>query len=134
MEQQISRPTYPTIIPYLIAQDADGLIDFVKQVFGAVELFRLIGSAGGTHAEVNIGNSIVMIGGGGKNNDWSGEPATAALFLYLDDVQIAYQRAMQAGATSFMEPTDVPQRGYSADFKDPFGNTWFLTTRVREGR
>ncbi|GCE30095.1 hypothetical protein KDA_55790 [Dictyobacter alpinus] len=134
MEQTVNRTTYPTIIPYLIAQDADALLDFVKQVFGATELFRTIGNAGGTHAEVRIGDSIVMIGGGGEGKKWSGEAVTAALYLSIDEVKETYERAMKAGSTSLQEPTEVPKRGYSADFNDPFGNTWFLSRREQGER
>jgi hypothetical protein len=55
--------------------------DIVKEAFAATELFRGTGSAGGIHAEVRIGDSIVMIGGGGA---WRGEPIPAAIYLYMD--------------------------------------------------
>ncbi|GLV53429.1 hypothetical protein KDH_02830 [Dictyobacter sp. S3.2.2.5] len=132
MEQAISPADYPTVIPYLINQDAPSLIEFVKQTFGAIEHMRTIGNAGGVHCEVIISNSVIMIGGGRGDDRWKGEAATAALFLYIDDVQGAYQRAIQANATSLLEPINVPQRGLSADFKDPFGNTWFLSARQHE--
>ena len=59
------REGFHTITPYLIVPGAAELIDFVKQAFGAEELYRGTGSAGGIHAEVRIGESMVMIGGGG---------------------------------------------------------------------
>src|SRR2546421_9433865 len=54
---------FHTVTPYLMVQEAAQLIDFVKQAFGATELMRATGSAGGIHAEVRIGDSVVMIGG-----------------------------------------------------------------------
>ena len=65
------REGFHTITPYLIVPGAVDLIDFVKQAFGAEELYRGTGSAGGIHAEVRIDDSIVMIGGGGA---WRGTP------------------------------------------------------------
>ncbi len=56
---------YRTVTPYIVAQDAAGLLDFVKQAFGAEENFRSVGGAGGIHAEVRVGDSMLMMGGGG---------------------------------------------------------------------
>jgi PhnB protein len=75
------REGFHTVTPYLIVQEAAQLINFVKEAFAATELFRGTGSAGGIHAEVRIGDSIVMIGGGGA---WRGEPIPAAIYLYMD--------------------------------------------------
>ena len=68
--------------PYVVAQDAAGLIDFVKQAFGAEEIFRSVGSAGGIHAEVRIGDSMLMMGGGGPGLAWRGKSKPLA-FHYL---------------------------------------------------
>lgn len=119
------REGFHTITPYLIVQDAGNLIEFVKQVFGATELFRGTGSAGGIHAEVRIGDSMVMIGGDGA---WQGEPSPASLYLYMDDVDSVYARALQAGATSITEPADQPYGDRIAGVKDAFGNVWYIAT------
>lgn len=121
------REGYYTVTPYLIVQEAAQLIDFVKQVFGATETFRGIGSEGGIHAEVRIGNSMVMIGGGGA---WKGEPSPATLYLYIDDVDAVYTRALQAGATSISEPADQPYGDRLAGMKDSFGNMWYVATYI----
>ena len=63
------------------------------------------GSADGIHAEVRIGDSVVMIGGGGA---WSGEAMPAAIYLYMDDVDAVYKRALQTGAASITESADQP--------------------------
>ena len=55
---------YRTVTPYLIAQDGPALLEFTKQAFGAEEMFRTVGSAGGLHAEARIGDSMLMLGGG----------------------------------------------------------------------
>ena len=123
------REGYHTVTPYLIVQEAAQLIDFVKQAFGATETFRGTGSAGGIHAEVRIGNSMVMIGGGGTSNS---EPSPATLYLYMDNVDAVYTRALQAGATSISEPADQPYGDRVAGVKDAFGNVWYISTHIED--
>jgi PhnB protein len=123
------REGFHTITPYLMVQEADQLVEFVKQAFGATELLRGIGSAGGLHAEVRIGDSMVMIGGGGA---WRGEPMPAAIYLYMDEVDPVYKRALQAGATSIMEPADQPYGDRLAGVKDPFSNVWYIATHKQD--
>ncbi len=123
------REGFHTVTPYLMVQEAAQLIDFVKQAFEATELFRGTGSAGGIHAEVRIGDSMVMIGGAGT---WSGEPMPAAIYLYMDDVDAVYKRALQAGVASLSEPTDQPYGDRVAGVKDPFGNVWYIATHIED--
>jgi PhnB protein len=112
-----------TITPYLTVERAEQLVDFVKQAFGGVELFRTIGSAGGLHAEVNIGDSKLMIGG------YKGvEEMPTALHLYVPDADAVYQRALEAGATSLEEPVDQFYGDREAGVKDPTGNVWWIAT------
>jgi PhnB protein len=88
---------YRTINPYLIVRGVTKLIDFLKSVFGAEEMERFTDSDGGvTHAEVRIGDSVVMMGE--ATNDWKAMPAS--LYIYVKDTDDAYNRALQAGATS----------------------------------
>ncbi|NOK57945.1 MAG: hypothetical protein GFH27_549287n249 [Chloroflexi bacterium AL-W] len=123
------RPGFYTVTPYIIVQDIDALIDFVKQVFGATETLRLTGSAGGFHVEVSIGNSMMMLGGGGA---WEGTPIPAALYVYVDDVDAVYQRALQSGATTLMEPTNESDGDRRGGVQDPFGNQWFIATHIED--
>lgn len=116
------REGFHTVTPYLMVQEAAQLIDFVKQAFGATELFRTTGSAGGIHAEVRIGDSMVMIGGA------SSGAMPAAIYLYMNDVDEVYKRALEAGATSMGEPTDQPYGERVAGVKDAFGNVWWIGT------
>jgi PhnB protein len=133
-EQPAAKPVnfipegYHTITPYLMVRGADQLIDFVKQAFGAVELYRTTGTAGGLHAEVQIGTSRIMIGG---NADLK-EEATAAIYVYVPDVDAVYERALRAGAKMVQEPKDQPYGDRNAWVKDPFGNTWFIATHVKD--
>jgi PhnB protein len=123
------REGFHTVTPYLMVRKAAELVDFVKQAFGATELTRSTGSAGGLHIEVRIGDSMVMIGGGGS---WSGEPMPAALYLYMDDVDTVYTSALKAGGTSIMEPANQPYGDRLAGVKDLFGNVWYISTRTQD--
>ena len=129
------REGFQTITPYLVVQDAAGLIDFVKQAFGGEELMRSTGSAGGIHCEIRLGDSMIMIGGGGA---WRGTPMPSAIHLYVRDCDSVYQRAVETGATVLRAPQDQDYGDRDASVKDPFGNHWYIGTNkatghVREG-
>jgi uncharacterized glyoxalase superfamily protein PhnB len=114
---------YHTVTPYLTVRRAEQLVEFVKQAFGATEVFRTIGSAGGLHAEVTIGESKLMIGG-----YEAVEEIPTALHLYVPDADAVYQRALDAGATSVEEPVDQFYGDREAGVKDPTGNVWWIAT------
>jgi len=117
------REGFNTVTPYLTVERAPELLDFVKQAFGATETFRTTGSAGGMHAEARIGDSMVMIGGGPGI-----QQHPTAIHLYIPDVDAAYQRAIDSGATSLLEPADQPYGERSGAVQDPTGNLWYLAT------
>ena len=119
---------YRTLTPYIVAQDAAGLIDFVKQAYGAEETFRSIGGAGGIHAEVRVGDSMLMMGGGGPGLKWSGNPKQFGFHYYVPDCDATYKRALEAGATSITEPVDQPYGERSATVRDTAGNFWYIAT------
>lgn len=122
-------PEPQSLTLYLTVRRAPELLDFVKRAFGAVEILRTTGSAGGMHAEARIGNSNLMIGG------FAAMPSEqpAILHLYVEDADAAYQRAIEAGATSTSEPRDQPYGDREASVKDPFGNQWYIATHKGKG-
>jgi len=124
---------YHTVTPYLVVQDAPALINFMRQAFAAEETFRTIGSAGGVHAEVRLGDSMLMIGGGGPGLTWQGKPMPTSLHLYVEDTDAVYQRALEAGATSVEQPTDQFYGDHEAGVKDPAGNYWWIATHKEGG-
>ncbi len=121
---------YHTITPYIVVPDAPALIDFARQVFGAEETFRTVGGAGGIHAEIRVGDSMLMIGGGAPDLTWRGESKLVALHIYVEDTDAAYERALQAGAVSIGPPQDQPYGERGGAVKDQFGNFWYIATAI----
>jgi uncharacterized glyoxalase superfamily protein PhnB len=119
---------YSTVSPYLIVSGAQAVIDFVTKTFGATALRRYDMEDGSVlHAEVGIGDSVVMIGDAGGS--WS--PAPSHIHVYVDDVDAVYRRALLAGGSPVDAPThkegDPDRRG---GVRDPGGNTWWIATQV----
>jgi PhnB protein len=119
---------YRTVTPYIVAEDADGLIEFLKNTFGAEEKFRAVGSAGGRHADLRIEDSPLMVGGGGAGLAWKGAAIPNAFHIYVRDCDAVYRRALQQGAKSINAPTDQPYGERSASVKDAAGNHWYIAT------
>ena len=116
------------LTPYLVVPRAEPVIEFVKDVFGAEEIFRGVGSAGGLHCEVRIGDSPLMIGGGREGIAWDREPSLLAMHIYVEDTDAVYRRALEAGAASIHEPMDQAYGERSAAVKDQAGNYWYIAT------
>ena len=119
-----------SVTAYLAVRPAIELVEFVKRAFGAEELLRTTGSAGGVHAEVRIGDTKVMIGGGGA---WGGEPAPTGLHLYVPDADRVYRHALEAGAESLYAPVDQPYGDREAGVRDVAGNHWYIATHQAGG-
>jgi PhnB protein len=120
---------YTTLTTYLVAPDADGLIDFMTRAFGAQETFRSgPGAEGGLHAEVKIGDSMLMVGGGAKGMKWRGTPMPSAFHIYVPDCDATYALAVAAGATSISAPADQEYGERSANVQDANGNFWYIAT------
>lgn len=116
------------VTPYLVAQDAESVIEFVKKTFGGEEIFRAVGSAGGYHCEMRVEDSMLMIGGGGAGLSWKGDALLGAFHVYVRDCDAAYKRALQAGGKSLAEPTDQEYGERSASVIDAAGNHWYMAT------
>ncbi len=120
---------YSTVTPYIVAQDADALIDFMKKTFDAEELFRSgPGSEGGLHCEVRLGDSMLMVGGGAAGMKWRGTPMPSAFHVYVPDCDVTYARALEAGAASINKPADQFYGERSAAVKDAAENFWYIAT------
>ena len=119
--------TYRTVTPYLVVDDADAVMKFMTAAFGAVERScqrRPDGAVG--HAEMTIGDSLIMLG-------QSGGPfkaRTSAFYLWIDDVDVAYERALRAGGTSESKPEDKPY-GHRNAGVEMAGIAWWLAAPIK---
>ena len=119
---------YPIVSPYLVVQAPQEVIDFLTTVFDAAELQRFAAPDGAVmHAELRLGDSVVMIGGAGPA--WPSAPAH--LHVYVADVDASYRAALTAGGRSVQAPehrNGEPNR--RAGVTDPGGNTWWISTLI----
>src|SRR5689334_6689441 len=123
-----SMDTYRTVTPYLVVLDADAELSFLKAAFGATEKLTHRNSDGSImHAEVEIGNSLVMMGQ--ANDTW--KALTAALYVWVEKVDEVYAKAVAAGATSQSEPEDKPYGHRTAGVVDSNGVTWWIGSPIQ---
>jgi PhnB protein len=122
------RDGFSTVRPYLFGRL--DLADFVRQVFGAQELARRKYGEKAFHIESKIGDSVVVLE---VREPPYPTATTASVYLYVDDVDAAYKRAIEAGATSVSEPKDQPYQERNAGVRDSFGNIWYIATYMGPG-
>jgi PhnB protein len=121
-----SRPPngFHSVTPRMVVADAEAQVEFLRAVFGA---------SGEVHAdrpaEIYIGDSLVMVTSAGAR-----EPFPAFLYIYVDDADGTYQRALEAGAVTVEEPLDTPYGDRRAMVRDPFGNVFQIAHRIAPGK
>ncbi len=127
------RPGFPTASPYLVFRDVAAALAFYEKALGATPVSRH-GDAQGRimHAELRIGDSTFMFSGENAAFPFMRSVETIGdspvqFFLYVDQVDERFRRALDAGGTSIMPVTNQPY-GRSGGFKDPFGLIWWLST------
>ncbi len=128
---------FRAVTPHLVVRDAGKAIDFYIRAFGAVERFRMPGPDGHVmHAEVTIGDSIVMLCDEhpehGSLGPQAGKPSPVTLHLYVEDADAAFRRAVAAGAEVRMPLADMFWGDRYGQVADPFGHSWSIATNVRE--
>ncbi|MEV4175556.1 MULTISPECIES: VOC family protein [unclassified Nonomuraea] len=120
---------YTTVTPWIISPDTDGIIRYLETAFDAVELGRVTDADGRIgHAEVRIGDAIVMLFDSAPG--WP--PTPAFLRLYVPDADATHRRAVAAGGTSITDVTHLYWGDRVGRVRDPFGNLWWIQTRVEE--
>jgi PhnB protein len=127
---------YHSVTPYLTVDGAADAIRFYEQAFGATELLRMpMGDRIG-HAEIRIGDSVVMLSDEwpdfGKLGPNKRGGASSMLMIYLEDVDAAFARAVAAGATVERGVEDQFYGDRSGSVTDPFGHSWTLSTHVED--
>jgi PhnB protein len=122
---------YHTITPYFAVRDAAKLMDFLKRAFDGEEIERLAMPDGTVmHGQMKVGNSMVMIGYNPPGSNYPLMPAM--LYMYVNDADAAYRKAIQAGGKSVMEPMDQFYGDRSGAVEDPAGNQWWMATRKED--
>ncbi len=119
---------YHTVTPYLVVGDANKLLTFLEAAFDAKEMEKMCDGAGDIlHAEVKIGDSMVMLGG--KKD---APKSNVMLYLYVKDTDAVYHKAVAAGGISILAPMNQFYGDRNAAVEDAFGNQWWIATRVED--
>ena len=122
------KTVYPAVAPYLIVNNADKLIEFLKKAFDFKEGVRHLQPDGTImHAELSLNDSMVMISEASEQFP----PNPTMIHLFLNECDSFYDRALQAGATSITEPKDQEYGHRSAGVKDASGNQWWIATDLK---
>src|SRR5262245_9148452 len=114
MSAREPRRGYRTITPRIVVDDVEAQVAFFQSVFGATG-----GAEPGRPAEVRLGDSLVMISSSSERDVFPG-----FFYVYVDDADVTYERALDAGAVSIEAPIDVPYGDRRAMVRDPFGNVF----------
>jgi PhnB protein len=117
-EQNFVPKGWPAVVPRIVCNQAEQLVEFIKNVFDATGDYLTE-----RPTVLNIGGSLIMISEAGVR-----DPVAAFLYVYVADTDATYQRAIQAGAKSLEKPADVPYGDRRAMVKDQWGNTWQIAT------
>lgn len=123
------RDGFHTVTPYLLVAGVARLISFASDAFEADVLSRETRPDGEImHAEVRIGDSMVIMGE--ASDEFGSMPAS--IYLYVNDCDVVYQRALDAGGSSVFEITDLPSGERYGGVRDPCGNIWWIATHVED--
>jgi uncharacterized glyoxalase superfamily protein PhnB len=120
---------YHRVTPYLVVEDGEGLLAFLKAAFQAEVLGRTDRPDGSiANAEVRIGDSMLMVAQ--AREPW--KPMPAGFYLYVPDTDAVYNAAMAAGGVSTLEPSDQFYGDRNAGVQDAWGNNWWIATHIED--
>ena len=120
---------YPRVSPYLIVKNVEKTMDFIQYVFDGKVLEKMKTPNGSVnHGEISIGDSVIMMGRATESH----EPQNVMLYIYVDDTDAAYKRALEKGAESVMEPVDQFYGDRNAGVKDKDGISWWMASHVED--
>jgi uncharacterized glyoxalase superfamily protein PhnB len=130
MTERPNPPGFHVITPYLLVGGLDDLVPFLTKAFGAHESYRLNRPDGSImHIEMRIGDSALMMG---EPMEGFG-PMPSSLYLYVDDSDAVFRRALEAGGESVMDVTTMEHAGERyGGVRDPSGNIWWIATHLRD--
>lgn len=120
---------YHTVTPYLTVKDSAAQIEFLEKAFNATLKYNMKDDSGIVrHAEMQIGDSMVMIGQ--ARDQWAPKPMN--FYLYVPDCDALYKSALAAGGKSVQEPSTQFYGDRHGGVDDPNGNTWWIATHVED--
>ena len=127
---------YHSVTPYLIIKGAAKAIDYYKKVFGATEIMRMPGPNGTVmHAEIKIGDSIIMLADEQQGNYRSPEGlggSPVSLMVYVEDVDKTFKQAISNGGKETRAVQDQFYGDRSGNLVDPFGHVWTIATHKED--
>jgi PhnB protein len=128
---------FHTITPHLVVSDAAKAIEFYKKAFGAQENERFMtpDGKGVMHAQLHIGNSMLMLGSEFPPTCLSPKSrggTTVSLYLYVENADAVYDRAVKAGCTVKMPIIDQFWGDRCGQVEDPFGHQWTVATHKQD--
>jgi PhnB protein len=125
---------FTTVTPQLHIDGAARAIDFYRNAFGATELERAMDPSGTKiwHAMLRIGNSVVFVNDVFREMDPNAKQSNSSLWLYVEDVDAWFKRAVAAGATPAMPPMDAFWGDRMGQVVDPFGQKWTIATHIKD--
>jgi len=120
---------FQTANVYLVVDNVEKQIDFLKQAFDGTELHRSVLPSGSIiHAEVQVGMSRIMMGQ--ANDTWKPRPTT--VYLYVEDADATFRKAVAAGAKALGEPQNQFYGDRSGGVQDPCDNYWWIATHIED--
>lgn len=120
---------YHTVTPYLVVDDPGAVIEFLKKAFDAQETYAMRGPDGKVHhAEVKLGSSMLMLGA--AHDQWQSRPGN--FYLYVEDCDAVYKKAIAAGAKSLGEPANQFYGDRHGGVQDSQGNNWWIGTHIED--
>jgi PhnB protein len=120
---------YHTVTPYLTLDNPEAAMDFLKRAFDGQETYAMRDDKGHVqHAEMKVGNSMLMLGR--ARDQWKSRPGN--FYIYVEDVDAVYKRAITAGATSIGEPADQFYGDRHGGVTDSEGNNWWIATHIED--
>lgn len=121
---------FHSVTPYLIVEGASSLLEFIKNSFAGELTYIMKDDESGkvTHATIKIGDSMVMVSDAMEGM----EANKTMLFVYVDDTDKFYQKAIDAKGISKREPRDEFWGDRAACVEDKWGNTWWIATHIED--
>jgi uncharacterized glyoxalase superfamily protein PhnB len=107
-----------TVTPRIVVEDAAGFVSFLKRVFGATGDFQVEAPS-----QIRVGDSLLMVSAAGAR-----ESFPAFLYVYVEDADVTYRRAVDAGAMSLEAVWNTPYGDRRAMVKDSWGNVWQIAS------